>query len=116
LLNLKINGMNGLSKKNKPMGGQCPKCLHSFFDCTCKAEPKLNVENLEKRKEQTFEICYNSLKKQYDILKDVVDGNIIVNNTTLYESLENQELCLIADISKKCTLINKKSIIKILNL
>lgn len=55
-------------------------------------------------------------KVQYDILKDVVDSNIIVNNTTLYEALENQELCLIADISKKCTLINKKSIIKILNL
>jgi len=55
-------------------------------------------------------------KVQYDVTKDVVDGNIIVNNTTIYESLENQELCLIANISKKCTLINKKSIIKILNL
>ena len=55
-------------------------------------------------------------KVQYDIIKDTVDGNIIVNNTTLYEALENQELCLIADISKKCSLINKKSIIKILNL
>jgi hypothetical protein len=28
-------------KNNRPMGGQCPKCLHSFFDCTCKAEPKI---------------------------------------------------------------------------
>jgi hypothetical protein len=55
-------------------------------------------------------------KVQYDILKDAVDGNIIVNNTTLYEALDNQELCLIADISKRCTLVNKKSIIKILNL
>lgn len=55
-------------------------------------------------------------KVQYDIMKDAVDGNIIVNNTTLYEALENQELCLIANISKKCSLINKKSIIKILNL
>lgn len=55
-------------------------------------------------------------KIQYDINKESVDGNIIVNNTILYEALDNQELCLIADISKKCTLINKKSIIKILTL
>jgi hypothetical protein len=55
-------------------------------------------------------------KVQYDINKDTIDGHIIVNNTTLYEALENQELCLIVNISKKCNLINKKSIIKILNL
>lgn len=55
-------------------------------------------------------------KVQYDILKDVVDEHIIINNTILYEALDNQELCLIANISKKCILVNKKSIIKILNL
>lgn len=55
-------------------------------------------------------------KVQYDINKDTIDGHIIINNTILYEALENQELCLIVNISKKCTLVNKKSIIKILNL
>jgi hypothetical protein len=55
-------------------------------------------------------------KVQYDILKDIVDGNIIVNNTILYEALDNHELCLISSLSKKASLINKKSIIKILNL
>jgi hypothetical protein len=55
-------------------------------------------------------------KVQYDINKDIVDGHIIINNTTLYEAMEHQELCLIVNISKKCILINKKSIIKILNL
>lgn len=55
-------------------------------------------------------------KVQYDVLKDTIDGNIIINNITLYEALENQELCLIADLSKNCSVINKKSIIKILNL
>ena len=55
-------------------------------------------------------------KVQYDILKDTVNGNIIVNNTILYEASDNHELCLISSLSKKCILINKKSIIKILNL
>jgi hypothetical protein len=55
-------------------------------------------------------------KVQCDILKDTIDGNIIINNTTLYEALENQELCLISDLNKNCSVINKKSIIKILNL
>lgn len=55
-------------------------------------------------------------KVQYDINKSVVDSHIIINNIIIYESLENQELCLIASLSKKCTVVNKKSIIKILNL
>lgn len=55
-------------------------------------------------------------KVQCDITKDTIDGNIIINNTTLYEAIENQELCLIADLSKNCNVIYKKSIIKILNL
>ena len=55
-------------------------------------------------------------KVQYDIKKDVIDGVIIVNNTTMYEASNNQELCLIANIGKNCSLVNKKSIIKILNL
>ena len=55
-------------------------------------------------------------KVQYDILKDTIDGNIIINNTILYEALDNQELCLIANLSKKCMVVNKKSIIKIINL
>lgn len=54
-------------------------------------------------------------KVQCDIEKDAIDKNIIINNTTIYEALENQELCLIANISKKCVLINKKSIIKVAN-
>jgi hypothetical protein len=52
-------------------------------------------------------------KIQSDI-KNSVDNNIIINNTILYESLENQELCLIAKINKNCSIISKKSIIKIL--
>lgn len=55
-------------------------------------------------------------KVQYDIQKDTVDGNIIINNTILYEASDNQELCLIANLSKKSMVINKKSIIKIINL
>lgn len=55
-------------------------------------------------------------KVQCDISKDTIDGSVIINNTTLYEAIENQELCLIADLSKNCNVINKKSIIKILNL
>lgn len=55
-------------------------------------------------------------KIQCDILKDLIDDNIIINNTTIYEALENQELCLIADLTKNCVVVNKKSIIKILNL
>ena len=34
-------------KNNRPMGGQCPKCLHSFFDCTCKAKVKTKTIVLE---------------------------------------------------------------------
>ena len=55
-------------------------------------------------------------KVQYDIQKDTIDGNIIINNTILYEASDNQELCLIANLSKKCMVVNKKSIIKIINL
>jgi hypothetical protein len=55
-------------------------------------------------------------KVQYDVLQNTIDENIIINNTILYESTDNQELCLIASLSKKCTFINKKSIIKILHL
>jgi hypothetical protein len=55
-------------------------------------------------------------KVQCDIQKDTVDGNIIINNTILYEASDDQELCLIANLSKKCMVLNKKSIIKIINL
>ncbi len=55
-------------------------------------------------------------KVQYDTQKDTVDGNIIINNTILYEASDNQELCLIANLNKKCAVVNKKSIIKIINL
>ncbi len=55
-------------------------------------------------------------KVQCSIQKDTIDGNIIVNNTILYEASENQELCLIANLNKKCTVVNKKSIIKIINI
>ncbi len=55
-------------------------------------------------------------KVQCDIQKDAIDGNIIINNTILYEALNNQELCLIANLCKKCTVVNKKSIIKIISL
>jgi hypothetical protein len=75
----------------------------------------LGIRDSNKDNNNKIKIIKGS-KVQYDINKDIVDGYIIVNNTTLYEAPENQELCLIANISKKCTLINKKSIIKILNL
>ena len=55
-------------------------------------------------------------KVQCDIQKDTIDGNIIINNTILYEAQDNQELCLIGNLSKKCVVVNKKSIIKIINL
>jgi hypothetical protein len=55
-------------------------------------------------------------KVQCIVDTDTIDNCIIINNTTLYESTYKQELCLIADISKRCSIINKKSIIKILNL
>ena len=55
-------------------------------------------------------------KVQIDIKKDIVDNNIIINNTVLYEASDNQELCIIANLSKKIIVVNKKSIIKIINL
>jgi hypothetical protein len=55
-------------------------------------------------------------KVQCDIQKDAIDGNIIINNSILYEAQDNQELCLISNLNKKTTIVNKKSIIKILNL
>jgi hypothetical protein len=91
----------------------------------------LKVESIKDNKDNKDNICTFSLgirdgtnkikiikgsKVQYDIIKDTVDGNIIVNNTILYEALDNHELCLISSLSKKVFLINKKSIIKILNL
>lgn len=53
-------------------------------------------------------------KTQYKISSDCVGGNIIVNNTVLYEAIDNQELCLIGNMSNKCSLISKKSIIKLM--
>jgi hypothetical protein len=53
---------------------------------------------------------------QYDIVKNTIDGNIIINNTILFNSVDNQELCLITTLSKHCVLQDKKSIIKILSL
>jgi len=53
---------------------------------------------------------------QYDITKNTIDGNLIINNTILFNSLDNQELCLITTLSKHCVLQDKKSIIKILSL
>jgi hypothetical protein len=55
-------------------------------------------------------------KIQCNTLKDSIEDTIIINNTTIYEALDNQELCLIADLTKNCNVVNKKSIIKILNL
>jgi hypothetical protein len=53
---------------------------------------------------------------QYCITKNTIDGNIIINNTILFNSVDNQELCLITTLSKYCVLQDKKSIIKILSL
>ena len=52
---------------------------------------------------------------QYDIVKNSIDGNLIVSNTVLFNALDNQELCLITTLSKYCTLQPKHSIIKILS-
>jgi hypothetical protein len=53
-------------------------------------------------------------KTQSKISSDCVNGTIIINNTILYEVPELQELCLIGKFSNKCSLVSKKSIIKIL--
>ena len=53
---------------------------------------------------------------QYCIVKNTIDGNIIINNTILFNSVDNQELCLITTLSKYCVLQDKKSIIKILSI
>ena len=52
---------------------------------------------------------------QYCIVKNSIDGHLIINNSILFNSVDNQELCLITTLSKYCTLQSKKSIIKILS-
>jgi len=103
------------------------------YSLTLKVDNNFKDKDKDKDKDTINNICTFSLgikelsglgkikiikgsKVQYDITKDTIDGNIIVNNTILYHAFDNQELCLITTLSKKCTLQNKKSLIKILNL
>ena len=48
------------------------------------------------------------------IILDSLNNKFIINNTILYSALENDELCLIAELNNKIKINPKKSIIKIL--
>lgn len=55
-------------------------------------------------------------KFQFDTSKHVLDNHIYINNTLLYDATIGQELCIITSFNKKCNIVSKKSILKILHI
>jgi hypothetical protein len=54
-------------------------------------------------------------KYQFDLTStDVINNKITINNTILYCSASDEELCMIVDVGSNCFVNNKKSIIKLL--
>ena len=53
-------------------------------------------------------------KQQFNNKAMVINNSILVNNTIIFTSENDQELCLIAEIGPDVKIINKKSLIKIL--
>jgi superfamily II DNA helicase RecQ len=45
-----------------------------------------------------------------------INNNIIINNTVIFSSDKDQELCLIAEIGSESKVISKKSIIKLVQI
>ena len=52
-------------------------------------------------------------KQQFNNKAMVINNSILVNNTIIFTSENDQELCLIAEIGPDVKIINKKSLIKI---
>jgi len=52
-------------------------------------------------------------KNFINIKNNLNNDTIIIKDTIIYEAPINQELCLITDFNKKCTIVEDKSIIKI---
>ena len=54
-------------------------------------------------------------KHQFDLANsNIVNGHIIVSNTTIYLSNGDEELCMIGDFGSNCKVNPKKSLIKLL--
>lgn len=54
-------------------------------------------------------------KNYVNVFNNLVNNHIYINTSILYESSNDQELCLIANIDKTCSIVPKKSILKILS-